>query len=286
MGCFMEAFALAAIVSVILFFVFNKKKNKIHSVASYRDRLLKVLEKEDFSKKDKNELEQLAKSLALKPEGKDQAEKIAISDYIKKLTQDDLLNPKKLSEIQHAVNFIGNKEIRLAVTDGRFFNMLTAGWHMEKEKKLQAMPIDAKDNIIQKGETLLWLTEAKVNKFKDDGKHEASLEIVEGTRYKVGSLEMDKAKPYSLLVNDTGTLFLTNKRIIFKGEKSVISINYDQLSSVNVTEAGLALGKKADEQPIYIELPSYEFVCTLIAFILAHPKAEILPPYTLDILQD
>jgi len=77
----------------------------------------------------------------------------------------------------------------------------------------------------------------------------ASIRICKGVRYRFGSIAAQRVTRDELILIDEGTLYVTNKRIIFDGARKNVTIRYSALIAFQVCSDGLILEKTAGKSP-------------------------------------
>lgn len=77
----------------------------------------------------------------------------------------------------------------------------------------------------------------------------ARIKIMKGVYYRVGSVKVQPIKRDVLRQIDSGTLYLTNKRIIFVGSKKNSNIRLDKVLSFTPYSDGIEIGKDTGKSP-------------------------------------
>src|SRR5690606_6125721 len=60
----------------------------------------------------------------------------------------------------------------------------------------------------------------------------ARIKIMKGLSYRVGSMKVERVTKETMQQLDTGTLYVTNKRLIFTGNKKTSNIKLEKILSV------------------------------------------------------
>lgn len=79
----------------------------------------------------------------------------------------------------------------------------------------------------------------------------ARIKIMKGVYYRAGSMGVQRITSEQLQVIDSGQVFLTNKRIIFVGNKKNSNIQLSKILSVNPFSDGVGIEKDSGKSPIF-----------------------------------
>jgi hypothetical protein len=82
------------------------------------------------------------------------------------------------------------------------------------------------------------------------GSQGISFRIAKGVRYHVGAYKGHRVTTVDQVVSDNGSLYVTDKRVVFAGSAQVISVQLKQLGDVRVFSDGLALIQENKPQPL------------------------------------
>jgi len=77
------------------------------------------------------------------------------------------------------------------------------------------------------------------------------IKIMKGVYYRAGSMGVQKITSEQLQIIDSGLVFLTNKRIIFVGNKKNSNIQLSKILSVNPYSDGVGIEKESGKSPIF-----------------------------------
>ncbi len=78
----------------------------------------------------------------------------------------------------------------------------------------------------------------------------ARIKIMKGIYYRAGSIGVQRITSEQLLVIDSGQVYITNKRIIFIGNKKNTNIPLNKILSVNPYSDGIGIEKDSGKSPI------------------------------------
>ena len=73
---------------------------------------------------------------------------------------------------------------------------------------------------------------------------------MKGVYYRVGSMGIQKSTAEELQLIDSGRVFITNKRIIFLGNKKNSNIPINKILSINPYSDGVGIEKASGRSPI------------------------------------
>lgn len=101
----------------------------------------------------------------------------------------------------------------------------------------------------------------------------ASIRIARGLRYRFGSITPQRITRDELTLVDTGTVYLTNKRVIFNGEKKNTSIRYSAMIGIEVFSDALKLEKANGRSPLLVTSnpDALEIMACLVSTLLREP---------------
>lgn len=271
-------------VSIFYFYYKNKEQSiKINpkSQKLYSQKILEILIKNTFDKSDKKSLQELRGKLKLSSLEEKKISQTTLKNYIEAFVDDDQLNPADLEKIIVTAKFFDVNNVT-EVIDNRQLHIWTTNWLIEENNQLQQLPVAVNSFILQLGESMLWWAPATINQYqqppeiKEPITPSVSVQITSGVVYKAGFINIKATKSPYLKAVDTGKIYFTNCKIIFKSSKSNFNIKYDDLKRVEITEAGLTLHIIGNDEPLYLELDNYEFPSTIIAFIIHNSDFEVV----------
>ena len=281
-------FSIPLLVVVGAYFFYKKKKNdkKKVTMAIMKSQLLsECIEKNnlDPDKRTKIILE-ATENGGLSTGDISKVEDLLFDDYLNRTLIDDMLDPKLVDKVVGIYSFLRQNttplhQLKLAL------HVWTTSWYMEKENKLQKMDYHDPSIILKKDEViLLCVDNTNSNKYKTTTSRinysgpTASIRIAKGIRYRAGSMNVSRETKTELITEDSGPIFFTNKRLIFKGNKSNKVIDYDKIISLEITEAGLTIGRSNAQTLTYFEFNDYEFLCSVLSFAVYNDEIEIAEP--------
>jgi hypothetical protein len=96
----------------------------------------------------------------------------------------------------------------------------------------------------------------------------AHIRIVKGVYYRFGSVQAQRITRDVLRPIDSGALYLTNKRLIFDGEKKKSAIRFSNIFSITPYSDAIEVEKTSGRNPVFT-LPDPEWTGVLLSSLLA-----------------
>lgn len=126
-------------------------------------------------------------------------------------------------------------------------------WAIENEElQIVTVPINLQKNELCYFTSYVdWLENRTVTKRINYGGPTARIKIMKGVYYRAGSVNVQRVTSEELQLIDSGKLYLTNKRIIFVGNKKNASIQLSKILSINPFSDGVGVEKDSGKSPIF-----------------------------------
>jgi len=143
--------------------------------------------------------------------------------------------------------------IRFNESDKTKIEKLKLIWAIENEE----LPIVTVPINLQKNEQCYfksnvdWLENRTVTKIINYGGPTARIKIMKGVYYRAGSMDVQRVTSEELQLIDSGQLYLTNKRLIFVGNKKNSSIQLSKILSITPYKDGVGVEKDSGKSPIF-----------------------------------
>tara|TARA_B110000114_G_C15039629_1_gene376457 strand:+ start:85 stop:1170 length:1086 start_codon:yes stop_codon:yes gene_type:complete len=124
-------------------------------------------------------------------------------------------------------------------------------WQIENSELPEIIP----EINIQKSEKLhfstyvSWLEQRRVTKRMNYGGPTARIKLAKGVYYRAGSLGVQKVSEDVWQTIDSGQIYLTNKRLIFMGEKGNKTIRINKILDINPYSNGVDIQKETGKNP-------------------------------------
>lgn len=163
---------------------------------------------------------------------------------LKEKLSDERLSPQEEEELKNLADNLGFKvsisdETKLKLNKYRLYWLIENG---------EIPEIKTRINLI-KGEKCYFSTDASWHEYRSRtrrinyGGPTLRLRIAKGLYWSAGSLGVNRITEEELKLIDTGTLMLTNKRILFMGNKQNKSLNFSRILDFEIFSNGIELQK-------------------------------------------
>ncbi len=205
---------------------------------------------EDFLERLEQDLK-ISKNLADKISG--EARQLFFQNYVKKITSDERLSPDELEELESISKSL-NVNLDLDSKSREAFDKMKRYWIIENGE-LPALQVDIN---LQKNETCYVQTRADWHELRTVTKRinyagpSARIKIMKGLSYRVGSVSVERVTSEHMQHLDSGILYVTNKRLIFTGQKKNANIRLDKILSITPYSDGIEVVKDAGRNPVFI----------------------------------
>ncbi len=144
-------------------------------------------------------------------------------------------------------------------------------WELENGK----LPILQSDIRLMDGEVLhfrtyiRWMEERTVTKRVNYSGFTYSTKIIGNVRWKAGTITPHRIQSTELQEIDAGTLYLTNKRIIFNGQHENKTVTYKKIINFQPYTDGLLIEKETGKSPFLAFNNEIEKAATILATVLS-----------------
>lgn len=96
----------------------------------------------------------------------------------------------------------------------------------------------------------------------------ASIKIMKGVRYRLGSIKFESKTREFLNVEDEGYLYITNQRIGFIGKGKQFSLTFNKIIAFELTVNGMYIFKEGKESPYIVGVEDYDVPLSMLSLIL------------------
>lgn len=250
----------------------NKFLTKREGKGKYNDILKEYLADGKLDAHEKQELEKLAKEYGLSSDELLDAHKKASSIYFQNITSDSKITEEEKQALNELTSYFGVKPEDYKFDQKAFNKFYTLG--LIDKGILPEIKNHDIDIVFKKGEILHWGYPAAIKKYKKVTQRisyrgpTASIKIMKGLRYRIGSVKVATESSEFLITEDSGAFWLTNQRIGFKGSRKNFAFPYSKIQSFELTGAGLEIAKEGKEVPYIISMDDYDVPCLIISNIL------------------
>ncbi|HBB02787.1 MAG: hypothetical protein US89_C0009G0032 [Candidatus Peregrinibacteria bacterium GW2011_GWF2_38_29] len=250
----------------------TKREGKI----KYNELLKHFLSDGKLDASEKQELEKLSKEYGFSKEELMDAHKKASSLAFQNIIGDGKITEEEKKALEELMGYFGVNQKDFNFDQKAFNKFYTLGL-IDKGilPEIQRHDIDI---IFKKDEILHWGCPGITRKYKkitnriNYGGLTASIKIMKGLRYRVGSVGFSTSSSEHLVTEDVGAFWLTNQRIGFKGNRKNFAFPYSKIHAFELTPTGLVISKEGKETPYIIGLDDYDIPCMVISHILNNDK--------------
>lgn len=124
------------------------------------------------------------------------------------------------------------------------------------------------DEVLHWGMVANLMKRKKVTTRINYGGLTASVKIMKGVRYRVGSMNIGSESKEIIDREDSGIFYVTNQRLGYLGYRKQFSFPFKKVGSLELRPDGLHIFKDGKEAPYILELSDYELALAIISFIL------------------
>lgn len=165
------------------------------------------------------------------------------------------------------------KDLRFELQFGPEFAVYRALWELENTGSMTLRPIHA-EIILTRGEECYHSAVASWNQVKRVRERTGyvggavSFRVARGVRFSVGRAVPTYNEYEGLMEISPGVLYLTNKKLIFRGSKRSTSISLGRLIDYTLYADGIELHKTSGKPDVYLmDPPDPEYMAALITTI-------------------
>lgn len=222
---------------------------------------------EDFLAKLENTL-RLPKELADKISAETRV--AYIENYVAQIIADQRLSPSEEQELQAIANSL-NIQMQINDATKEQLRKLKIYWALENLD----LPIIQSDIAIQKSEVLHlklnnvnWYESRSTKQRTTYSGYSTSFKIAKGFYLRSGSYKPQSYSVDAMKLINSGTLYLTNKRIIFTGTNKNSTIRIDKILGFKPYSDGVEIGKDTGKSPTLQITQNADIFCMMIERLL------------------
>lgn len=223
---------------------------------------------------EENFLNQLAHTLKLPQELADkisaETRKTFVEHYVSGMLADQRMSPAEEQELQ-AISRSLNVNITLNEQTKEQLRKLKLYWAIENLD----LPVIQPDIVIQKSEVchmkiqrVNWYELRSVRQRTNYIGYSTSFRIAKGFYLRSGSSSTQSYSVDTMKLIDTGSLYLTSKRIIFTGTKKNTNIRIDKILNFTPHTDGLEIGKETGKSPMLQMTQQADIFCMMLERLL------------------
>lgn len=243
-------------------------------IKEYRAKLADSLSDSKLTDGEKAELDALAQKHGLTTEELTKLHKIGATSAYQNITSDQRITDDERESLDVLLNHFGLGAADINF-DQKSFNKYYSLALIEKGVLPEIKEGNHDINLIfKKGEVLHFGSKADLRKLKrvttrvNYGGLTASVKIVKGLRYRVGSIGVNSVSQEILATDDTGIFYITNQRVGYIGVRKHFSIPVAKIGSFELRAEGMYIFKDGKEAPYILTLPDYEVPLSMVSFLL------------------
>lgn len=239
----------------------------------YGEKLMHFLSDNKLDASEKNELETIIKKSGLKKEELMEYYSRACSVVNNNISSDQRITETEKNELNQIAKYFDINADQFNF-DQDTFNKFSALALIDKGI-LPDLKDTGLDIVLKKDEVIHWICPAQLRKLKKVTKRvnysgfTHSIKIVGGLRYRVGSIKVGTETSEFFITEDNGNLWITNKRVGFRGQRKSFALPYEKIHYFELNEAsGLVISKEGKETPYTFALLDYDVPCSIISSIM------------------
>jgi len=232
------------------------KEYKPLAIEMFTKQVVKTLNRtKKYQDDETKEFEQLAKQLNLKKGEAEQVvndvRKAIIEKFSAKMVADLRVSPEETEEFERLCKDLDVTIDRESREQLKKFQLL---WNIESGD----LPVYEPSIILQKNELCHYKADVSLyeNRKVATGVKYAGptyrLKIAKGFYYRLGDIQTQRASKDVMTLIDSGTLHVTNKRIVFNGSKGTKTIKYSQIIDLHPYSDGIEIVKETGKPPTFI----------------------------------
>jgi hypothetical protein len=248
----------------------------IHNLVTgeiYKENYVEAVSDGRLSDEERHFLEKLQSDLFLPEELEnkisDEVRSNYMNNFVGKILEDQQLSPDELAEMD-AISKNLNFDVSLDKKSKTVLERFKLYWVLENG---DIPTINTAINL-QNGEVCYYKSEAdwylqkKVARKEKTGKSDGNARIMKGIYYKIGSAGTNAVAKKELKLLSTGTLYLTNKRLIFAVKEKESVIMLDKMLSFTPYFDGVCIEDVTGENPTLIIKDNIEMFCIIMSRLL------------------
>jgi hypothetical protein len=189
-----------------------------------------------------------------------------VNNYVKQITEDNRISPEEEHNLYQLISDL-KSELKLNPESQSNLQFMKQMWNIENEP-LTPITIDI---LLPKNEMCYFRTSSdlyenrKVTTRLSYGGPTARVKIMKGVYYRVGSVSVRSESKDVLTKIDTGSLYITNKRVLFVGSKQNKPIKLSQIIDFEVYSDGIEIVKDSGKNLVFMINQNVKIAATYLA---------------------
>ena len=240
----------------------------------YRDALRKCLSDWRVDESHERHLEQLASQYGLNKSELRRLHQEAVASFFEQVANDGALSEEEKSALKSVIHIMDPETSTFDYTKETFSQhywlaLIDKGIFPAFEKRDLG-------GVLQKKEVLHWTTTATLKKWTREitgaasfgGGLGGSVRLTPGTRYRMGSVKSIPIVQEVLANDDTGRLWLSDRRLGFIGRRKKFAIALSKAESLDVFHDGIAIRVAGRKAPQILGMANAEFSAVVLSALL------------------
>lgn len=222
---------------------------------AFKNEMLVKFSDLDISEEDKKDIDRLKTSLQIEDEKIDEyvsaLKNSILEDYVSLAIADERLSNEEVNHINKIIESLEIDRPNITNISRSDFEKFQLYWKIENNE----IPEIESDISLQKGEKLYekrlvsWYETRKVMKRVDYGHLSTNIKIVKGVNFRLGSIKARPITEDEMQEIDSGTVYLTNRRLLFIGQNNNKTINLSSVLKLNIFSNGIDIQKDKGKSP-------------------------------------
>lgn len=243
-------------------------------IKEYAERLAEIAKNGSFTEGEIADVEKYAKYCSLRDDQREEAELMAVKEYLYTALEDGLINVQELANCQKLLDICSNiscdKKYRLAKGVEDFHAIYKIGTTGEipalddYDLGIMLKP----DEIVYYCRDAYYQKRSKKTQIVKYSGFSTSIKICRGVRYRIGSISPARETTEFWEKQDFGRFFITSQRIGFSGKAKSFSFPIAKIFSISVGDGGLTIFKEGREAPFVLSCPPYDLAMYIVSCLL------------------
>ncbi|OSZ82584.1 hypothetical protein CAP35_04770 [Chitinophagaceae bacterium IBVUCB1] len=240
----------------------------------FRQSHIEAIKDGKYTEADKNRLDELADDIGLPASLTSKISEDVRISYIKRMVnqivEDQRLSPEEETKL-HATAKDLDVNLQYDKETAGYLDKLRMYWSLENGP----LPVIATDISLQKAEVchlkisnVRWCEMRTVRQRTSYSGYSTSIRIAKGIYLRSGSYNPKTYTTEQLKQIDTGTMYITNKRILFTGVSKNHNIRYEKIVEFTPYKDGLEIGKDAGRNVFLMFSGKLDIVCIMLGRLI------------------
>ncbi len=247
---------------------------KQEGLKKYQESITSFLADSELSVEENEKLAEMQKEFGLSADDVSGIHKTSVSSVFTSIGSDKRITEEEKASLEKLLKHFNLSQNDIAFNQDSFNKYYSLAL-IDKGVLPTISNPESQVNVVFKPEEVLhWGMTANMMKRKkvttriNYGGLTASVKIMKGVRYRVGSMNIGSVSKEIMDQEDSGIFFITNQRIGYIGYRKQFSFPFKKIGSLELRADGLHLFKDGKEAPYILELRDYEVPLVMISFIL------------------